>query len=110
MIPHNKPTLDDTEIQAASRVLGSGWLAQGAEVEAFENALCDFLQLPPGHAVALSSGTAALFMGLWVLDARRKSVALPVYACSALRNAVAMAGAMEVLLDVGDDGPNLDLA
>lgn len=109
MIPHNKPTLDDAEQQAALRVLGSGWLAQGAEVEAFENELCEFLGLPSGHAVAVSSGTAALFLAMWVLGAKGKSVAIPVYACAALRNAVAMAQAKEMLLDVGTGSPNVDL-
>lgn len=109
MIPHNRPTLGDEELQAAARVLGSGWLAQGVEVEAFENELCEFLGLPAGHAVALSSGTAALFMALWVLGAQGKRVAFPVYACSALRNAVAMAGGRELLLDVLAGSPNLDL-
>lgn len=108
MIPHNKPTLGDEELQAAARVLDSGWLAQGAEVEAFENELCEFLGLPAGHAVALASGTAALFMALWVLGAQGKRVAFPVYACSALRNAVAMAGGNELLLDVRKGSPNID--
>lgn len=109
MIPHNRPTLGDEEKQAAARVLDSGWLAQGAEVEAFENELCEFLGLPADHAVALSSGTAALFMALWVLGAQGKRVAFPVYACSALRNAVAMAGGRELFLDVSEGTPNLDL-
>lgn len=110
MIPHNSPTCDAEEAQAASNVIYSGWLAQGPEVEAFENEVCAFLGLPPGHAVALSSGTAALFMALWVLGAKGKRVAFPVYACSALRNAVAMAGGQEVLLDVSAGTPNIDPA
>lgn len=109
MIPHNKPTCSVEEAQAAAAVVQSGWLAQGREVEAFENELCEFLGLPAGHAVALSSGTAALYMALWVLGAKERKVAFPVYACSALRNAVAMAGAREVLLDVSNGSPNVDL-
>lgn len=107
MIPHNRPSLGDEEKLGAARVLDSGWLAQGTEVEAFENELCGFMGLPAGHAVALSSGTAALFMSLWVLGAQGRAVAFPVYACSALRNAVIMAGGQEILLDVASDSPNL---
>lgn len=88
-------------------MLDSGWLAQGAEVEAFEREFCEFMGLPAGHAVALASGTAGLFMSLWVLGARGRSVAFPVYACSALRNAVVMAGGREILLDVAQGSPNL---
>lgn len=109
MIPHNRPTLGKEEELAALRVLQSGWLAQGKEVESFENEICEFVGLPDGHAVAVSSGTAALFLALWTLEARGKEVAFPVYSCSALRNAVGMVGAEELLLDISSNGPNVDL-
>lgn len=108
MIPHNRPTLGVAEEAAARTVLRSGWVAQGAEVERFENELCAFLGVKEGHAVAVSSGTAALFLALEVLGARGKDVALPVYACSALRHAAAMAGAKEQLLDCAPGSPNAD--
>lgn len=107
MIPHNRPSLDHEEQSGAARVLDSGWLAQGVEVEAFEREFCDFMGLPAGHAVALASGTAGLFMSLWALGSHGKSVAFPVYACSALRNAAFMAGSREILLDVAPGSPNL---
>ena len=56
MIPHNRPTLGIEEETASLRVLRKGWLSQGEEVEKFENEFCDYLGLPNGHAVALSSG------------------------------------------------------
>jgi len=65
--------------------------------------------LPRGHAVAVSSGTAALFLALWVLNAKNKIVAFPVYVCSAVRNAVALAGAKEYIVDVSQGLPNIDL-
>ena len=109
MIAHNKPTLGKQEQQAVSKVLESGYIAQGLEVERFENEFCDFLGLPQRHAVALSSGTSALFMALWSLNAKNKSIAMPVYVCSSLRNAVAMAQAKEVLIDNATDSPNICL-
>jgi perosamine synthetase len=109
-IPHNRPTLGPEEARAAERVLASGWLAQGAEVEAFENEMCAHLGLPRGHAVATSSGTAALFLALWALGARDARVACPVYACSALTNAIHFAGATPVLIDNELDRPNVDIA
>jgi perosamine synthetase len=110
MIPHNRPTLGQEEQAAAARVLASGWVAQGPEVAAFEDEVCTFLGLPVGHAVAVSSGTAALFLALHVLGASGRRVACPVYACSALTNAIALAGASPVLLDTGRDSPNVDPA
>ena len=110
MIPHNSPTLGLEEQTAVSRVLSSGWIAQGPEVEAFENELCEFLGLPSGHAVAVSSGSAALFLALWVLDGKNKRVGLPVYACAALRNAIEMVGGECIYLDCEDDSPNVDVS
>ena len=109
MIAHNKPTLGKEEQQAVFKVLDSGYITQGLEVERFENEFCDFLGLPQRHAVALSSGTSALFMALWSLKSKNKSIAMPVYVCSSLRNAVAMVQAKEVLIDNATDSPNICL-
>jgi perosamine synthetase len=110
MIAHNRPTLGLAEIEAAARVLSSGWVAQGTEVEEFENEVCDYLELNRGHAVAVSSGTAALFLALWALDAKGKRVGIPTYSCAAVRNAVIMSGAQPSVIDVAEDSPNIDLA
>jgi len=109
MVPHNLPTLGLAEKDAVLRVLGSGWVAQGPEVEAFENELCDFFGLPNGHAVAVSSGSAALYLALWVLDGKYKKIGLPAYACAALRNAVGMVGGQCVYLDCKKGTPNVDV-
>lgn len=108
MIPHNRPTLGIEEEEAALRVIRSGWLSQGPEVEAFENEFCQFLGLPKGHAVAVSSGTAALFLSLWVLGGHGKKVTFPGYVCSALRHAVGMIGGAEHLIDIAHNSPNMD--
>jgi perosamine synthetase len=110
MIAHNRPTVGQPELQAVERVISSGWLAQGKEVELFENEVCEYLELERGHAVALSSGTAALFLALWALGAKGKRVAIPVYSCAAVRNAVLMAGAEPYPVDVGVDSPNIDFS
>lgn len=109
IIPHNQPSLGYEEQIAAMDVIRSGWLAQGKQVEKFENEICDFFGLPNGHAVAVSSGTAALFLALWSLGAKGKKVAFPSYVCSALRNATLMAGGKEVLIDSGRENPNIEL-
>ncbi len=109
MIPHNLPTLGLEEQAAAARVLESGWVAQGPDVEAFENELCQFLNLPVGHAVAVSSGSAALYLALWVLTGKDKRIGLPVYACAALRNAVGLIAGQCVYFDCATGSPNLDM-
>jgi len=107
MIQHNKPTIGNEEHDAIIRVLNSGHLSQGQEVNSFENEFCKFIGLPNGHAVALSSGTASLFLSLWVLNSSGKKIAFPGYVCSAVRNAVGMVGGRECLIDNAKDSPNL---
>ena len=109
MIPHNRPTIGIEEELAALRVLRSGWLSQGSEVEAFENEFCRFVGLPNGYAVAVSSGTAALFLALWSLGANNKKVLFPGYVCSALRHSVSMIGGLESIVDVSKNSPIVDL-
>ncbi len=108
MIKHNRPKLGAEEEKAAIRVIRSGWLAQGPEVEAFEDEFCKFIGLQKGHAVAVSSGTAALYLALMSVDSNQKKVMFPGYACSALRHAVAMAGGYESLIDIKNGSPNID--
>jgi perosamine synthetase len=107
-IPHNRPTLGEVEEKMAIDVIRSGWLAQGSAVEKFENELCNFLGLPSGSAVAVSSGTAALYLTLVTLDAIDKNVAMPFYCCNALRNATTVAGGKSVLVDSRIDSPNIN--
>ena len=109
MIPHNKPTLGFAEQAAAARVLGTGWVAQGAEVEAFEQELCKFFGLPDGHAAVVSSGSSALYLALWALNGHDARVGMPVYSCTALRNAASFVGAQSIYFDCALGGPNLDL-
>lgn len=109
VIPHNLPSIGVEEQIAAERVLASGWLAQGAEVEAFENELSQFFNLPQGHVVVVSSGTAALYLALWVFDGKNRRVGLPVYACSALRNAIGLINAKAEYLDCAANNPNLEV-
>jgi perosamine synthetase len=110
LIAHNAPTLGSQEALAAQRVLASGRIAQGPEIDAFENEFCDALGLPHGHAAAVSSGSAALFLALWALEASGSIVGCPVYACSALTNAIALAGCEPVIVDSVVDSPNVDIA
>jgi perosamine synthetase len=108
MIAHNRPTLGKEEANAAARVIASAWVAQGSEVERFENELCAFLGLPPGHAVAVSSGSAALYLALWVLNVKGQTVACPVYGSCTVHNAIGLAGACPHFLDIALSGPNVD--
>lgn len=99
MIPHSKPFTGQKELKAVRRVITSGQLAQGREVEHLEHELCSYV----GHrfGLAVSSGTTALFGALNILDVGPgDKVVIPSFACTALANAVYMCGAQPVLCDV----------
>ena len=108
-IPHNRPTFNRQESRAAKNVIRSGWVAQGNEVSRFENRFCEYMGLPQGHAVAVSSGSAALYIAILALDAKSQKVGLPVYTCAAVNNAVTLAGGESIFIDNSIVGPNLDM-
>jgi len=100
VIRHSAPAIGPDELGAVVDVLRSGQLAQGAQVEAFEHECAHFLGRR--YAVAVNSGTSALYLALAALDmGPGRTVALPSYVCSALSNAVRMVGGRPVLCDIG---------
>ncbi len=108
MILHNKPTISKDEVNAAEKVLKSGWIADGIEVKKFEDEFCKLLDSKPGHAAALSSGTAALYVTLVSLGIKKNDeVIIPTYVCSALLNAIYLALARPVLVDINPDDFNI---
>lgn len=108
MIPHNKPTLGKEEEIAALRVLRTGQLSNGDEVIKFENEFCEFLGLPEGHAVGVSSGSSALFLAMKILFNKKETVTIPGYVCSALRNAIELMKCDIDFLDIKKNSPNID--
>ena len=58
MLPYARQSIDDTDIAAVSAALRSDWLTTGPRVPAFEQELAAFSGAR--HAIAFSSGTAAL--------------------------------------------------
>jgi len=106
IIPHSKPTLCDEETEAVSKVIKSGHIAQGAKVEEFEESLARFIGV--NGAVALSSGTAALHLGLLAMKIdSTDEVLLPSYVCTAPLNAVYHTGAQPRLCDIESDSYNI---
>ena len=62
MIPISKPTIGEAEKQAVMEVLDSGMLAQGPRTAKFEERFAEVCSVK--HAIAMSSGTAALHITL----------------------------------------------
>lgn len=99
MIPLVRPAIDDSDIEAVTRVLRSGRLVQGPEVEAFERALTRVTG--SRHAVAVSSGTAALLAALAGLGVGPGDVVLVgAYSWIASANVVELLGARTRFVDI----------
>ena len=102
------PLIGDREQEAIQAVLKSGWVAPvGPEITAFETELA--AQAGRSHAVALSSGTAAIHLGLLALGVSTSDdVIVPTLTFGATAFAVTHAGARPVFMDVEEDSWNLD--
>jgi dTDP-4-amino-4,6-dideoxygalactose transaminase len=106
-VPLSAPFIGKKEEQAVLRVLRSGRLVQGPEVEAFEAEFAGATGFE--HAVAVSSGSAALLLSLKALSVGPgDEVVIPAYTFIATANAARLAGAEVVLADVSPRTLNLD--
>lgn len=102
-IPPAKPLIGEEEIEAVTRVMRSGMVAQGPEVAAFEKEFSEHFGL--GRAcVAVNSGTSGQHLGL--LSAGVKAgdeVIVPSFTFAATCNSVALTGATPVFADIDAD-------
>lgn len=104
-----RPVVPEEAIAAVGEVLRSGWPGPGPLVERFEADFADFVGAP--HAVAVSSGTAALHLALRLLDLGPgdEVIASPITFVGA-NQMILHAGATPVFADVDPDDGNLDMA
>ena len=104
------PDVQPDDEKAVARAFSTGWIAPlGPEVDAFEAELA--LVAGRDHAVALSSGTAALHLALLMLGVgvgARVLVSRLTFAATV--NAVRYTGAEPVFVDSDKKGWNMDPA
>jgi dTDP-4-amino-4,6-dideoxygalactose transaminase len=102
------PDVGPVERELLLDAFDSGWIAPlGPHVDAFERELAAAVGVP--YAVALSSGTAALHLGLRILGVSRgDEVITSTLTFAATANAICYQGASPVFLDVSRDTWNLD--
>lgn len=98
----------DAEIDLVVDALRSGWVAPlGPHVDAFETEVAE--RVGVRHALALSSGTAALHLALLHLGARPGTcVVTSSMTFAATANAVVYCGAEPVFVDSCEDDGNVD--
>jgi dTDP-4-amino-4,6-dideoxygalactose transaminase len=107
MIRLAAPDLDREDLDAVCGVLQSGFLVQGQEVEAFEQRIKDVTGST--YAIAVSSCTAALHLGLLALQVGPGDrVAVAAYSWPASANVIALCGASPVFVDIDPQSFNMD--
>jgi perosamine synthetase len=103
------PDVGEEELAEIREVLESGQLTMGVKVAELEALLA--AAAGTEHAVAVSSGTAALHVAVLSLGiGPGDEVLVPAYTFPATANVVALAGAKPVLVDVDPVTMNLDPA
>jgi perosamine synthetase len=108
MISMSAPDIDDLDIEAVVEVLRSGRLSLGPKIEAFEEAFSQYIGVR--HAVAVSSGTAALHLVVKSLKlGPGDEVLVPSFTFAASVNALLYEGVTPVFVDIEDETFNLDL-
>jgi dTDP-4-amino-4,6-dideoxygalactose transaminase len=90
---------DSGERQIVDRVIKSKWLTMGETVQRLESDFARFAKVK--HAIAVSSGTAALHLAMLALDIGSKDeVLVPSLSFVASANAILYTGAKSVFLDI----------
>lgn len=107
MIPIAKPLLGKEEIDAVTKVLSSGMIAQGPKVEEFELAFSEYIGCE--YAAAVNSGTAALHIALLAHGiGKEDEVITSPFTFIATANSILYTGAKPVFADIEPDTYNID--
>ena len=107
-VPLSDVRLSAAVVDTAREALESGWLSSGPRVREFEEAMASYVGTR--HAVACSSGTAALELAYAALElGEGDEIAMPSLTFVAGANGARLRGAEPVLCDViGDDDLTID--
>jgi perosamine synthetase len=98
-IPLSAPDITEEEIAAITAVMRTNTLSLGPKLEEFESALATYHRMP--HAIAVSSGTAALHLAVRALGiGEGDEVIVPSFTFIAVANAVCYERATPVFVDI----------
>ena len=106
-VPMSAPDISEEDVQAVAEVVRSGRLALGPKTEEFERLVAEYVGVK--HAVAVSSGTAALHLIVKALGiGPEDEVLVPSFTFVASVNVILYEGATPVFVDIEPDTYNLD--
>lgn len=106
-VPVADVELGGAEIDAAVEVLESGHLRQGEQTEAFETEFAERVGVK--HAVAVSSGTAALHLAYMALLEDGHEVLVPAMSHVSTASMVVLSGATPIFCDLDPETFTLDV-
>ena len=105
----SRPDITDKEIEAVRSVLMSNNLSSGPKVTEFENKFAEYIGRK--HAIAVNSGTSALFLCVKALDiGPGDEVITTPFSFIASTNCILMAGATPVFVEIDEESMNIDPA
>ncbi len=101
------PAVGDEEVEAVAEAIRSGWLTTGPRAEELERRFAEYVGAK--HALAVSSGTAAMHLALVALGVGPgdEVITTPI-TWPATANVIVHAGATPVFADVRDSDLNID--
>jgi len=109
VIAISKPYIGEAEKKAVMDVLDSGFIVQGPRTAEFEKCFAELCGVK--HAIAVSSGTSALFIALLGHGVGPgDEVITSAFTFAATVNAILFAGAKPVFVDIENETFNLDPA
>jgi len=109
-IPVFKPLIEQEEIDASRTALELGWLGMGSYVGEFEERLREFLGAGDRYVAAVSTGHAAIHLGLLAMGVGPgDEVLTPSFNNAADFQAIIATGAEPVFCDIDDDSLCIDL-
>ncbi len=110
MIPVFKPLIEHEEIKASTEALKLGWLGMGAYVGNFEKALKEYLNCEERLVAAVSTGHAALHLGLLIAGVGQDDeVITPSFNNIADFQAILATGSKPVFCDIDENTLCIDV-
>ena len=109
-IPVFKPLIELEELSASTQALELGWLGMGSYVGHFEEALKNYLGASDRYVAAVSTGHAAIHLGLLTMGVGPDDeVITPSFNNAADFQAILAVGAKPVFCDIDNDSLCIDL-
>lgn len=106
----SRSVVGSEEVEAVTRVImEDGYLGMGTEVQAFEAELAEFLGMPDGTVVCVSSGTAALHLAVQAVVMPGDEVLVQSLTFLASFSAISAAGAVPVACEILPGTLTIDL-